>query len=1181
MTVQTIACGDNRYTNSTAPTVNQAQSGQLHSLNTLASYMEFTLPSAPGGESLQSAELQIRTTAGSTAGTLTVHTFSLTALFDPATITWNTRPSPISTLGTISEAAVDTPYSIALDKAVLAPLAGTTIGIGVATTGLDNLQFWSGTYSVTTYRPVLVLTYATSTVVTVMNFNTPFADSQVLTSDTPTIVNTQVATSTISGAAAIIPWTDAKFAFRSGIPVVGAVFPDTTLGAHNTRYPNTWGSPPNVSFDISVTGTEIEFQYKQAAASPSASVWYRIDGVPLTDVPTVLGMTNGGRFVQKLTWATSATRIISVDTSYAPLGGVFTNTANTVINTAPAIGPMLLVQGDSITGGSGQNTGTINGTWLKRFAFAVKLRRAWNQGIGGTGYLATNGGASVTMRARIADISSYTPNVCIIFAGYNDLSSTQSALQTEADLFYTAVKTAVAAGGEIYVIGCYSPLFFPAGSVQNVDNWLRPRAAAAGLPYASPVTGNCYDKFGVQIGFVSPIITGSAEQALWTGADNVHPTDAGHKRIAEWMYNALKILSTPTGSSLAAPTVAATQTVNSQQTVNIVASIVGTATAWNISQTAGTPTVTITNLGNGTFTFKAPAKYGNTNTTLTFSITATTASGTTAAATTNVVLKPHRAWQRGIGGSVPQIPLVYGFNTETPPVVEVTPWLPFEMPSRASMEAITAYRVGTHPMMNYTVGVNNTGTSEATDYWATHWLPNGNVAPSAGKPIFSAPGTNIIAECRDRLPFRPPRTGADGVWQMKDHKDMLRWLKDAGFDFAAPHVAFNDPTDFEYKQLIWYLDAAADLGGIKIMPWVDGSVSLLDNVPNAISLFAAMMNDSTRGPAFLQISGKKAFVCYYPEATGAGSIGVGKWRQFKDGLTASASAPYFWSSWQGSPWHVKATTLYSGASETYDQIFDAHSNFGQRDPNSTNSTSIEAQGAAPYCNSVLGKPWMAPCSVQAVVPRGNPTGTSDHGWFWEALGFGQMIASAMSAINNNSNYMEWNTMNDFPEGSHITASRDNKRNWLDLISYFNVWFKTRSAPTVTRNGIYIANRPQKALGTTIYTSATDKFLTRESGTAITDVVDVLVFLKQSADVTVTVGGVDTVSNGLPIGMNRLTVTARVGSVSVVAKAAGTGTIISQCTSRFPILGTTNVQDLAYRVTSSFESVARPELFIGG
>lgn len=1181
MTVQNIACGDNRYTNSTAPTTNQTQSGQLHSLNTLASYMKFTLPAAPGGESLQSAELQIRTTSGSTAGTLTVHTFSLTSSsWVDTTITWNTKPTPISTLGTISEAAVSTPYAIVLDKAVLAPLAGTTIGIGVTTSGTDNLQFWSGTYSTTAWRPVLVLTYAASATVTVMDFSRVYADTLALTSDIPTIVNTQQATSTIAGAAAVIAWTDSKFAYRSGVPVVGAVFPDTVLGAHNTRYGNTWGTPPNVSFDISVTGTEFEFMFKQAAANPSASVWYHIDGVPLTDIPTVVNQTNGSRFVQKLTFATSATRIISVDTSYLPFGGVFTNTANTVIDAAPPIGNMFMVQGDSITGGSGQNTGTVNGTWLKRFAFAAKMRRAWNQAIGGTGYLATNSGTSVTMRARIADISSYSPKVLVIFAGYNDQGSSQSALQTEADLFYTAVKSALPSS-EIYVIGCYNPLYFPGTGVQNVDNWLRPRAQAAGLPYASPVTGNCYDKFGVQIGFAGPIITGTAEQALWTGADNVHPTDAGHKRIAEWMYKALQILATGTGSSLSAPTVSASQTVKSKTNVSIVASIVGTATAWNITQTLG-PTVTITNVGNGTFTFKSPAVFAATNTTLTFSITATTSSGTTAAATATVIVKPHYAWQRGVGGSVPQIPKVWGFNVDNPPPVSDTPWLPFEMPTRASMEAITTYRVGGHPMMNYTVGVNNTGTSEATDYWATHWLPDGNLPPSAGKAIFSAPGTNIISECRDRLPFRPPRTGADGVWQIKDHKDMLRWAKDAGFDFLAPHIAFNSVDDYEAKQMLWYIDAAAELGGIKIMPWVDGSTSFLDNVPLSASIWNTWLSSTTRKDAILKISGKPAFVGYYPEATAAGATGVARWRAFKDALTAGATgAPWFWATWQGSPWNVKATTLYSGASETYDSIMDAHSNFGQRDPNSTNSSSIEAQGAAAYCNSVLSKQWMAPCSVQAVVPRGNPTGTLDHGWFWESLGFGQMIASAMSAINNGSNYMEWNTMNDFPEGSNVTASRDNKRNWLDLLSYYNVWFKTRSAPTITRNAIYIANRPQKALGTTIYTSATDKFLTRESGTAITDIVDVLVFLTQSADVTVTVGGVDTVTNGLAAGLQRLTVTARVGSVSVVAKAAGTGTIISQCTSRFPILGTINCQDLAYRVTSSLENVARPDLFVGG
>jgi len=1142
--------------------------------------MEFTLPAAPGGESLVSAELQIRTTTGTTAGTLAVHNISLTGLFDPATITWNTKPANISLLATLSEATVDTPYSILLDRNTIAPLAGTTIGIAIDTVGTDNLTFWSGTFTTVAFRPVLVLTYATSAVVSIMDFTSDPAVVDTLTTDLPTVTATAQTTSTIAGAASIIPWTDSKFTFRSGIPVVGAVFPDNLLGNYTTRYPNSWGSPPNVCHSISITGTTVEFQFKMAAASPSATLWIHVDGKKTTAKPVQAGFTNGGRFVYKLVFATSATRIISVDCSYLPLQGVYTNTADTVVNAAPAAEPVIVIQGDSISGGSGQNTGVINGTWPKRFGDYVKKINIWNQGIGGTGYLATNAGASVTMRARNADISSYSPKVCILWAGYNDKSSTQSALQTEADLLYTAVK-AVSGLTEIYIIGCWSPLFFPTTAEQNIDGWLRARAAAASLPFVSPITGNCYDKFGAQIGFVGPIIDSSANQALWVGADNVHPTDAGHARIAQWMYAAIKILATDTSSSLAAPSISASQTVRSQQLVSITAAIAGTATAWNITQTAG-PTQTISNLGNGTFNLRASAIYSGTNTTCTFSVTATTASGTTAAATTNVIIRPHKFWQRGVGGSVPQIAKSFGINVDSPPPISATPWLAFDMPSRASLEAITTYRTGTHAMMNYTVAVNNTATSEATDYWSTHWwVGTGNTPPSAASAIFSAPGTNIIAESRDRYIFRPPRPTP---YQIKDHKDILRWLKDSAFDFCSPHSpSFAGLTgSFEAQQLVYYLQAAAALGGIKIVPWVDGSSAVLDNMTTTVSGALALMNDATLGPAFMTVSGRKLFICYSPEATAAGATGVSRWRAFKTGLTQSAVAPYFWSSWQGSDWPGRATTLYPGASETYDQIFDAHSNFGQRDPNSTNSTSIEASGAAAHCASVFGKQWMTPCAVQAVVPRGNPTGTLNHGWMWEALGFGQVIAAATVAINNNSNYLCWNTLNDFPEGSMIGVSKNNLYNWLDIISYYNVWFKTRVAPTILRTVAYVANRKHMLLAPNrpTFTSTQDKFEQRESGTALADVVDVLVFAAQTVDIAVTVGGITTNFTSQAAGVVRCTVTARPGSVSAVVKVAGSGTVLTSVTSRFPILTSTNVEDAAYYVTGSHEGhPGRPALYI--
>jgi hypothetical protein len=464
-------------------------------------------------------------------------------------------------------------------------------------------------------------------------------------------------------------------------------------------------------------------------------------------------------------------------------------------------------------------------------------------------------------------------------------------------------------------------------------------------------------------------------------------------------------------------------------------------------------------------------------------------------------------------------------------------------------------------------------------------LPNGNNPPISGKAILSAPGTNCVAESRDRIPWRAPRSGANGVWQVKDHKDILRWYKDSAFDFVSPHSpSFAGLSgSFEAQQLIYYFNAAAQLGGIKIVPWVDGSSSVLDNMSTTVAGALAIMNDATQGAQFLTVSGRKVFVCYSPEATAAGAAGVARWRAFKTGLTQAGVAPYFWSSWQGSNWPNRATTLYSGASETYNDIFDAHSNFGQRDPNSTNSTSIDASGAAAHCASVFSKQWMTPCAVQAVVPRGDtPNNILNHGWMWEALGFGQIIAATNVAIANNSNYLCWNTGNDLPEGSHIGVSKNNKRNWLDIISYFNVWFKTRSAPTILRTVAYVANRNHKMVnpGRPTFTSTQDKFEQIESGTTLTDIVDVLVFAAQSVDVSVTVGGVTTDFNGLAAGVRRCTVTARVGAVSAVVKVAGSGTILTSVISRFPILASTNVEDGAYYITGSHESFAgRPDIYI--
>lgn len=167
MTVQTIDADlDDHYLNSTTPGTAPTPTSTIHSADILWALIHFTLPAAPAGETLQSASLVVRTTTAASAGSVPTHSVSLTTSSWSQATTWTTRPSLGSLVGTIpANTLFDTVYTVPLNVATIAPLAGTQIGLAInsATAG-DSLQLWSTRAPVVANRPDLVLTYASTSV---------------------------------------------------------------------------------------------------------------------------------------------------------------------------------------------------------------------------------------------------------------------------------------------------------------------------------------------------------------------------------------------------------------------------------------------------------------------------------------------------------------------------------------------------------------------------------------------------------------------------------------------------------------------------------------------------------------------------------------------------------------------------------------------------------------------------------------------------------------------------------------------------------------------------------------------------------------------------------------------------------------------------------------------------------
>lgn len=100
-------------------------------------------------------------------------------------------------------------------------------------------------------------------------------------------------------------------------------------------------------------------------------------------------------------------------------------------------GPRVICVGDSFTS---------NGlhSWTHWFAEAMGWDDVWTAGVGGTGFLATAGGASRRFRDRVAsDLVPFAPDIVLVLGGYNDMSMSGTALQAEAAIYAAELRASL------------------------------------------------------------------------------------------------------------------------------------------------------------------------------------------------------------------------------------------------------------------------------------------------------------------------------------------------------------------------------------------------------------------------------------------------------------------------------------------------------------------------------------------------------------------------------------------------------------------------------------------------------------------------------------------------------------------------------------------------------------------
>lgn len=331
---------------------------------------------------------------------------------------------------------------------------------------------------------------------------------------------------------------------------VGTGTPDSTYVLPISRYPNTRTnlassqSTYSVSFGTDATAFQFRLNYQTAG-----HIRISVDGRQLTELmQPVGGSSAGSTHLLTVNLGVAKPRVVRFDCSVVPFGGVFLPPTATMWQPFQPV-KRAMVLGDSLSGGSAMNTALGAGTWFTRSMLMLGYEDAWQEGIGSTGYITA--GTAVVFQDRVSvDVTPWAPDVLFIWGGYNDNGGSQPAIDTAADLLYSTIKTALP-NTVIYVIGCWSPTGSPGSGITNTDNTLKASAAAANLPFISPLTGQIYDSTGTLVATHGAWITGtgttssptgSGNADLYIGSDGVHPTDAGHAYIARRVYAAVKEL---------------------------------------------------------------------------------------------------------------------------------------------------------------------------------------------------------------------------------------------------------------------------------------------------------------------------------------------------------------------------------------------------------------------------------------------------------------------------------------------------------------------------------------------------------------------------------------------------------------------------------------------------------------
>lgn len=187
---------------------------------------------------------------------------------------------------------------------------------------------------------------------------------------------------------------------------------------------------------------------------------------------------------------------------------------------------------DSLYAGSGYGPWMAGGTVPRRVSKLLGWSDPWNFSTGGTGYIATNAGASYTYGQRITEALTVNPDVWVFMGSTNDIGQSSTAITAAALASYQAIRN----GGSkapIIVLGVWS---------KNDAGVSATEAAiqAAVTAFADPLGKTFF--IPIYADPVLPWVTGawnngslstSINATMMIAGDGTHPADVGTAYLSE------------------------------------------------------------------------------------------------------------------------------------------------------------------------------------------------------------------------------------------------------------------------------------------------------------------------------------------------------------------------------------------------------------------------------------------------------------------------------------------------------------------------------------------------------------------------------------------------------------------------------------------------------------------------